>query len=187
MNYGFMLGSDRFIGCTGNLTVTEKDKTTGEDKKREFFRIRETWRHRTPGSYLTVDCDIRDGQDNREVKLVKSIARDGDPEILVTSTKKVVAVHRSDGSLVIKVEQLRPDEAEIPARQLKAMHPVGAEMVETAMGGIEAWLRITGDFLAGPHHLYVTAERWMVINSVSGGNVVLGGGGLQLTANGFGY
>ena len=66
MTFGIDLGSNLFIGTSGIMSV---ETDTG---LKEFFRIREIARARVFGSYIVVDCDIKDGTGQREVKLFKS-------------------------------------------------------------------------------------------------------------------
>ena len=62
-----MLGSDLFYGTNGVLTVQIDNKVV------EFFRIREIYRVRSEGSFLAVDCDIKDKDNIREIKLFRVI------------------------------------------------------------------------------------------------------------------
>ncbi len=100
MAYAVLFGSNLYVGTTGVLTVTDKDPSTGQDKTTEFFRIREIDRKRSLGSYLVVDCDIKDPNGNREVKLFKSKPVAGSADVEVLNPGRAVEVRRADGSLV---------------------------------------------------------------------------------------
>lgn len=169
MKYAVMLGSDLYIGTTGILTVTVKGK------RKEFFRIREIYRARSSGSYLAVDCDIKDADGIREVKLFKSKLVATESDIKVTHLDQSIEVYRDDGSIIIKVEQLDPIEVNLPPGS------PGATILKS-MGAI---LRITGDFYAGSHHLIITENQLQVGGLTMVGNVKVGGGGLSLSESGF--
>lgn len=81
MKYVIMLGSNMFVGTNGIFTVEI------DGKVKEFFRIREIFRERSEGSYLTVDCDIKDLDNEREIKLYKSRHVAGDDKIELNLVK----------------------------------------------------------------------------------------------------
>ena len=83
MKYAIMLGSNMFIGTNGVFTVEINGKL------KEFFKVREIFRERSEGSYLTVDCDIKDSENKREVKLFKSRPVVVDKKIQIESDKKI--------------------------------------------------------------------------------------------------
>src|SRR5680860_1666095 len=103
MNYLVMIGSDRCYGTNGVLTVQVGDKFI------EFFRIREIFRVRSEGSYLAVDCDIKDKDNVREVKLFKSKPVSQNDNVIVSCNKKETKVTRQDGNIIVKIEQLDLD------------------------------------------------------------------------------
>ena len=61
MKYGIMIGSNIFIGTSGILNLETIDGN------KEFFKIRELQRIRSKGSYIVVDCDIKEPNGNRIV------------------------------------------------------------------------------------------------------------------------
>ena len=177
MTYAVMLGSDLYVGTTGVLTVTDKNPSTGKDQTKEFFRIREIDRKRSQGSYLVVDCDIKDPSGNREIKLFKSRPVAGSPEVKVLNPGKAVEVRRTDGSLVIRAEELDRDALNISV----------SELVANALEKVEAILRITGDFQAGPYRVRADETQLKVGGITFSGNVKIGGGGLHLSKNGIAF
>jgi len=52
-------------------------------------------------------------------------------------------------------------------------------------GNLEAIIRITGDFYAGPFKLKVDSQSLQVGGITFGGNLMVGTGGLKLTSMGF--
>jgi len=177
MTYGIMLGSNLYIGTNGVLTVTDENSSTGKSQTKEFFRIREIDRKRSHGSYLVVDCDIKDPNGNREVKLFKSRPVAASPEIEVLNPEKAIEVRRRDGSLVIRVEELGRE-----ALNIRSSDPIAS-----AIEKIEAILRITGDFQAGTYRVRADKNQMQVGGIVFSGNVKIGGGGLHLSEKGIAF
>lgn len=173
MTYAVMLGSDLYIGTTGVLTVTDKDPSTGQDKTKEFFHIHEIDRKRSLGSYPVVDCDIKDPIGDREVKLRKSRAVATSPDVEVLKPGKAIEVKRADGSLVIRVEELDRDTLGID----------DSGPVADALDEVDAILRITGNFQAGPYRVIADNSQLQVGGITFSGNVKIGGGGLHLSEN----
>ncbi len=62
----FFLAQNMFFGSNGVLNVEINSKVV------EFFKIREIYKVRSEGSFLAVDCDIKDRDNIREIKLFKS-------------------------------------------------------------------------------------------------------------------
>ena len=169
MTFGIVIGSDLFVGTSGILTV---ETHTGP---KEFFRVREIDRARARGSYIVVDCDVKDGKDQREVKLFKSRPVVEGADVLVQYEPGYTQATRKDGSLVIRVEELPPTDPSLPQYP-----PVSA-----ALAGVDGILRITGDFYAGSHHLIVTTTQAQIGGLTFVGNVSIGTGGIRLTNSGF--
>jgi len=169
--YAIVLGSDMYIGTNGILTVEINGKMV------EFFKIREIFRVRSAGSYLSIDCDIKDNDDRREVKLAKSIPVVTSEEISVHYDHKLTHVTRKDGSTVIKIEQIESNDPSLPKNG-----PVYNALQKESFDAI---IRITGDFNAGPYHLIVDEKELQVGGIISSGNLKIGGGGLLLTSMGF--
>ena len=176
MAYAVLFGSDLYIGTTGVLTVTDQDPATGQEKTKEFFRIREIDRKRSFGRYLVIDCDIKDPNGNREIKLFKSKPVAGSAEVEVRNPGRAVEVLRADGTLVIKAEEIDRD-------VLKNVPDSGP--LPLALEKVEAILRITGDFQAGPHRVRASITQVQVGNIILAGNIMIGGGGLHLSNEGF--
>jgi len=154
-----VLGSRLFVGTNGILTVEIGNKMV------EFFRIREFFRVLSTGSYLTVDCDIKDKDNQREIKLFKN--------------NPVVNPHKLDGSTVIKIEQIESNDSSLPQS--------GSVYERLRKGRFDPIIRITGDFYAGPFKLVINNEFLNV-----GGAKIIGGvsektGGLILTSTGFSF
>ena len=135
MKYAIMLGSNVFIGTNGVFTVEINGKL------KEFFKVREIFRERSEGSYLTIDCDIKDSDNKREVKLFKSHPVVADENIQIEIDKKILIAKRLDGSLIIKFEQIENDNPTLPKSG-----PI-PERLKT--NPVDAILRITGNFYAG--------------------------------------
>lgn len=172
MNYAIMLGSNMFIGTTGVLTVAD------EGKMKEFFRIREEDCARSVGSKLTIDCDIRDSSGTREIKLHKCRPVAVGEGISVDCNQERTIVTREDGTVVISVETLSPDDASLPTDG----------PVPTYLNSVSRILRITGDFQAGPFRLQITPEVLRIGGAILKGNVSsCNGVGLQLSGGGFSF
>ncbi|MDX1364039.1 MAG: hypothetical protein R3243_07465 [Arenibacter latericius] len=171
MKYAIMIGSNMFIGTSGVLSV-DCDGTS-----KEFFRVREINRARSEGTYLAVDCDIKDVDNIREIKLFKNNPVAADENVTVSQDKKRMTAKRADGTLIIGVEQLKVTDQSLPQngpiKELLDKNPV------------DAILRITGNFHAGGHKLVADNEKLRVDTNTLAGNLSVGTGGLKLTADGF--
>ena len=169
--YAIVFGSDMYIGTDGILTVEV------DGKQSEFFRIREIFRVRSSGSYLTVDCDIKDKDNVREIKLAKSRPVVQSDKITVKYDHKVTDVKRDDGSTVIRIEQIEKEDPTLP--QTGPVHDA------LNKESFDAIIRITGEFYAGPYRLKVDNENLHIGGNTIGGNLSIGTGGLLLTPSGF--
>jgi hypothetical protein len=170
--YAIIFGSDMYIGTNGILTVEIKGKLV------EFFRIREIFRVRSTGSYLTVDCDIKDKDNVREIKLSKSRPIVKPENIKVHYDHKVTHVTRDDESTVLKIEQIEKEDSTLPQSG-----PVSEALDKETFDAI---IRITGDFYAGPYKLEVDNKTLKVGGIEIYGNLKIGGGGIMLSSRGFG-
>ncbi|SRX75775.1 hypothetical protein [Aequorivita antarctica] len=171
MKYAIMLGSNMFIGTNGVFTVEINGKL------KEFFKVREIFRERSEGSYLAVDCDIKDFENKREVKLFKSKPVVADENIQIESDKKNLIAKRSDGSLIIKIEQIESDNPTLPKSG-----PI-PELLKTNQ--VDAILRITGNFYAGDFKVNIDNENMNIGGVTLGGNLSVGTGGMRITQMGF--
>lgn len=171
MKYAIMIGSNMFIGTNGVLTV----ELNGVSK--EFFRIREIYRARSEGSYLAVDCDIKDNDNSREIKLFKNNPVVIDANITVEVDKTKTTAKRSNGSTIIEVEQLDSNHESLPKSG-----PIKDFLINNPL---DAVLRITGDFYAGGNKLYADSSKLMIGTNTISGNLMIGTGGLLLTQGGF--
>lgn len=171
MKYAIMLGSNMFIGTNGVFTVEINGKL------KEFFKVREIFRQRSEGSYLTVDCDFKDSDDEREVKLFKSRPVAGDDKIEIESDKTHLIAKRPNGSLIIKIEQLETDNPTFPQSG-----PIPEQLKKNP---VDAILRITGDFYAGDFKVHIDNDRMQIGGITLGGNLSIGTGGMQITQMGF--
>ncbi len=160
-----------YIGTNGILTVEIGGKMV------EFFKIRKFFRVRSAGSYLAIDCDIKDNENKREIKLVKSKPVVTSENIKVHYDHKVTHVKRDDDTTVIKIEQIESNDPSLPQS--------GLVSDTLKRGSFDAILRITGDFYAGPFRLKVDEKALKVGGITSSGNLMIGTGGLRLTAMGF--
>ncbi len=188
MNYLVMLGSDMFYGTSGVLTVQ-----TGE-KFLEFFKIREIYKVRSEGSYLSIDCDIKDNDNIREVKLFKSKPVVINEKVEASYDLKKTIVKRKDDSIIIKIEQLDLKNESLsefgPVKKTLSGYPSQMKNIileQLASIYIDAVIKITGDFYAGQHHLIIKDDCTMIDNNKLSGNLSIGTGGLRLTNNGFGF
>ncbi|MFI0431029.1 hypothetical protein [Mariniflexile sp. HMF6888] len=171
MKYAIMLGSNMFIGTNGIFTVEINGKL------KEFFKIREIFRERSEGSYLVVDCDIKDSENKREVKLFKSKPVVADENIQIESDKKILLAKRSDGSPIIKIEQIENDNPTLPKSG-----PISEELKTNQ---VDAILRITGNFYAGDFKVDIDDVNMKIDGIMLGGNLSVGTGGMQITPMGF--
>ena len=168
-----LLGSNLFVGTNGVLTV-EIDK-----KKVNFFKIRKIFRILSFGYYLTVDCDIKDKDNNREIKLAKSRPVANPDKKMVFCTRKVTEVKRADGSTVVKIEEIRSDNPSLPQDG-----PVSERLKREK---IDPLIRITGDFYAGPYKLFIDNKSVQVNGVTMEGNLSESTGGLRLTSKGLSF
>lgn len=166
-----MIGSNMFIGTNGIL-ITEID-----GKFKEFFKVREIFRIRSQGSYLAVDCDIKDIDEKREVKLFKSKPVVANKNVEVEGDKQYIKATRPDGSTIIKVEQIDTNDPSLP----------DSGPVKNALdrNPVDAILRITGDFYAGNFHLFADNSMLKIGGIMVIGNLKIGTGGMRLTSEGF--
>ncbi len=169
MKFAVMFGSDLYVGTSGVLTYEHAGK------EHEFFRIREINRVRSSGSYVVVDCDIKDADSKREVKLFKSRPVVGSSGLKVDNIEKGIKICRADGSTVIKIEELLPDDSRLPK----------SNRVVKALREIDAILRITGNFYAGPYLIRASESELRVGVLTLSGNLKIGTGGLKLSESGF--
>lgn len=183
MSYAVLLGSNCFVGTSGILSVTANDKAT------EFFRIREIDRARSSGSYLAIDCDIRDAEGKREIKLFKNRPVAESPDVKVLNPGGSVEVYRADGTLVIKAEVLDRDAINLDGLWAPIRDRVVAELEK-----IEEVLSLTGEFQAGPYRVSATpSELRFGLSGIATDkqymfkrNFVFGGGGINLSEKGIG-
>jgi len=174
MNCAVVFGSDVFIGTTGVMSYEQ------DGKIREFFRIRELFRERSEGSYLAVDCDIKDEQGNREIKLAKSRPVAGGGDIEVVANPSFTEVKRPDGSIIIKIAQLDPNTYKIPVVDDEVNI-----MLEKAQ--INAIIRITGKFTVGNHVVVADEEKTKIGGFTFSRNLSIGGKGIILSGNGLSF
>ena len=180
MNYGVLLGSNMMLGASGVLTVVEDD-----GKAKDFFRLREIDRARSEGAYIVVDCDIKDVDNNREIKLAKSKPVATSKEISVECTKVATTVVREDGSLVIKVELLSPDDESIPTLGPPKMR----EQINKMINELDAVIRITGSFYAGSKLLVMDNDQMKIDQSTLACNIKSGpgAGGISISSQGISF
>lgn len=166
MEFGIILGSNVFIRTTGVLSVDGK----------EFFRVREIDRARSEGSYIVIDCDIKDSTGERQVKLFKSRPVVQSEEVVVEYKPGFTQVAlRDSGSTIIRIEELQLSDPHLPQKEPAA----------TNLKKVDGVLRITGDFFAGPHHVVVTPEETKIGGITVSGNVSIETKGIQLSRHGF--
>ncbi len=186
MNYLVMLGSDMFYGTNGVLTVENNGKFS------EFLRIREFHRNRSNGSFLTVDCDIKDKDNEREVKLFKNrpVAQDDNVNVSVSHTETIVK--REDGSLIIRIDQIELHDTPLsefePLKHTLSGFPAATrEHLEKQLKEItiDAVIKITGEFYAGRFHLNIKDEFSIIQGTKLSGNFSFGTGGIKLSNSGF--
>ena len=175
MTCAMIFGADLFLHVNGVLKVEDNGIL------KEFFKFHEVDRARSLGSYLVVDCDIKDSEGTREVKLKKSRLVGGGTGLQVQSPGKDIEIQRDDGSTIIKLEELDPETALKPFEYARKI-PKFADLMDQ----VELVLRLTGDFHAGAHHVVATGTSVHIGNAVLAGNLFAGsGGGITLSASGF--
>lgn len=173
MIYGIIFGSNMFIGTNGVLSYEKEGKIV------EFFRIREIFRERDEGSYLAVDCDIKDADGNREIKLFKSkpvVEREG---INVTVDKNETNVSRADGSVVINIRQSSVEESKLPNN--------GPVVEFLKANKLDAIITITGDFFINGNHIVADNDKMLIGTTTVSGNLGIGTKGLLLTDYGIAF
>lgn len=175
-----MIASNVFIGTNGILS------TDVEGRPHEFFRIREIFRARSEGSYLAVDCDIKDHEGKREVKLFKSnpVAKSDEVEVKVNKTATIAC--RQDGEVIIKIvqEEINTPVEEFPiVKQLMLGWP--AALKERIKGmQIDAVIKITGNFSIGAYQLIIDENVLSINGTRIGANTKFGTGGIRLLGGG---
>ena len=174
MKYAVVFGSDMYIGTTGVLGYEDNNGNV-----KEFFNIREIYRERSNGSYLTLDVDIKDIDGSREVKLFKSKPVVESPNVIVKYEKKRTTVTREDGTIVIDVEQLEPNDPSLPHSG-----PVKEILNEYQL---DAVIRITGNFAVVNYQIKATTENIQIGGTTFSGNLAVGTGGLVLRQSGFSF
>lgn len=168
-----VLGSNLFIGTNGVLTVEIDGRMVN------FFKIKKRFRIRSFGYYLTVDCDIKDKDNIREIKLAKSRPVVKPDKVKVVCTRKLTDVTREDGSTVVKIEEIISDDLTLPQEG-----PVHNRLLQEKL---EPIIRITGDFYAGLYKLIIDTTSLKVGGVTISGNLSEGTGGLKLTHMGFSF
>lgn len=169
-----LLGNNLYVGQPV-LLVFIKDKWV------DFFKLREIHRVRSNGSYMTIDCDIKDKDNVREIKIEKSIPRVIPKNVTTHYNHKLTYALREDGSTIIRIEQLEDDNPAIPTdgRILDILKQLKIE--------IEAYIKITGDFYAGDIHI-IMDDSGLVCNGVTQSNCFKQGKiGLKLSSHGFAF
>jgi len=169
MKFAVMFGSNLYVGTSGVLTYEHAAK------EHEFFRIREINHVRSSGSHVVVDCDIKDADGQREVKLFKSRPVVGSSGLTVNDIEKGIEVFRADGTIVVKIEELSPNDPRLPK----------SNQVTGALLEVDAILQIIGNFYAGPHLVRATESELRVGGLTMSGNLLIGTGGLKLRESGF--
>jgi len=162
------------------------------DKFIEFFKIREISRILSEGSYLAVDCDIKDKDNVREVKLFKSKPVTQNENVIVSCSMKETKVIRKDGSLIVKIEQLELDSNDLsefgPLKKTLAGFPPNMKndiIKDLKAIKIDTVIQITGDFFAGQNHLILGEDFSQIGGVKTGGNIIMGTGGIRLSNNSF--
>ena len=186
MNYLVMIGSDMCYGTNGVLTVQVGDKFI------EFFKIREIFRVRSDGSYLAVNCDIKDKDNVREVKLFKSKPVSQNDNVIVSCDKKETKVTRQDGSIIVKIEQIDLDSSKLlefePLKKTLAGFPpdmIGSINKSLKAITIDAVIQITGDFFVGQNQVSLGVDSSAIGGVKTEGNFMMGTGGIRLSNNRF--
>jgi len=166
--FAILLGDNLFIGTNGVIRTIEPSGPF------EFFRLREIDRPRFGGSYIGVDCDIKDAEGAREVKLAKSrpIRQILPPGIEAKCEPGFTEVVRSDGAVIIKIEELAVG------------HPALTGRLQSAVG-LVGIVQITGDFRAGPFRIQASPEGVIldgpgVVNFRISRNTNIGGGAITV-------
>ena len=184
MNYGIILGSNLLIDTQGILKVFENGK------QQEFFRVRELHRIRSEGSYLVLDCDIKDYDGTREVKLFKSKPVANNPKIVVTKLDKGIKVCRDDGTTIIQVEEITVNSLpETLARSIahwrdEAKRVESLQAMIKQIDTIEAFLEITGNFKAGSFNIQASQNELVIGGAKLVGNIQKAGRGISLNNGG---
>ncbi len=176
-----------FYESNGVLSnITEKGKVN-------FFKIREIHKERSMGSYLAIDCDIKDLSSKRIIKLAKNnpvVACEG---LDITCNKNVTEVKGQEEELIIKVEQLDLTSDELiefpPLKKMIENHPFGNELQKNLLDKkISAAIKITGHFYVDSAEIQIDDEQIIINKSsklidifMSGANgIVLNSGGFSM-------
>jgi hypothetical protein len=167
-NVAVILGNNLFIG-TPVLRVEINNKLV------EFLKVREIFRERSEGSYLTIDCDIKDKDNKREIKLEKSrpVARPDTVDVIFDHT--LTHVTREDGSTIIKIEQIPSTN-----RAIAKEERIASLLKEKNMNSV---IRITGHFYAGGNEVLITNDMMRANGVTWSGCRSWASGGLRLYSN----
>lgn len=164
MNYLIMLGSNMFYGSNGVISYVNDGRLVN------FFKVREIYKERSTGSYLAIDCDIRDAENKRIIKLAKNNPVTSSGGLKIHCDKQLTSVKGLSGELIIKIEQL-----DLVSNSLIDFEPFKKVFLNRPHAGrikshleqiyISAALRITGHFNVGPHELLIEDDYLTVDNA----------------------
>ena len=184
MSYLILLSSNAFIGSNGILSV----QTNG--KQKEFFRIREIFKERSPGSYLAVDVDVKDKEGKRQIKLAKNKPIIIDEGISISTEHSETHVTDGDNKTIIRIKQLEDPQSIINGR-IDSMWGLRDEEKEKMKANIKITdgIQITGVFYADNHKIELTDESMRIDDGmiVLSDNTSIGAGGIVLKNDSFSF
>jgi hypothetical protein len=165
MKYAFVLGTSAYIVPHGVISYADHETST------PIIKINSIYHDNEPGSFLSVDLDIKDMHGNGVIVNNNTALGTG---VKILAEQNSVKVLGADGAVIIHVHQI-DDEAAL-SLQLN----ITAELERNAPIAV---IRIFGDFIT--HDLRISAENEkLFINDDGYATSALAGNDLRFTTSG---
>jgi len=165
MKYAFILGTCAYIVPHGVINFADHETTS------EILRIKSIYHDNEPNSFLSIDLDIKDNHGNGIILSDNKALGTG---VRVMEERNCIKVLDTDGSIIIKVQQL--DDKAALSLELNIVS-------ELEINAPIAAIRIFGDFMT--HDLHVMAENEkLFINDDGYATSALAGNDLRFTSAG---
>jgi len=165
MKYAFIMGTCAYIVPHGVISFADHENSN------EILRIKTIYHDTEPNSFLSIDLDIKDKNGNGVVLSDNKALGTG---VSVIEERDCVKVLDTDGSIIIKVQQMDDESALRLQLNIVAELEVNAPIVA---------IRIFGDFMT--HDLHIMAENEkLFINDEGYATSALAGRDLRFTSAG---
>ena len=165
MKYAFVLGTSAYIVPQGVISYADHEQSN------PIIKINSIYHDNEPGSFLSVDLDIKDTHGNGVIVNNNTALGTG---LKVETAQNSVKVFNANGTLIIHVHQL--DDKAALSLELNIA-------VELERNAPVAVIRIFGDFMT--HDLHISAENEkLFINDDGYATSALAGNDLRFTTAG---